>query len=169
MWIFFSFYRRPSHWKFGEKKQLPFTCEEGSQKVFLQIMKSKISLKEDATEGVKFLFLSKSGIIIALGDVNHHLWKQLTQTNKHTHTHTHRAHFQRKLSVVQLSLGSSSRYGALKRKRLLVSCKSSSISWTVPQSSSLWYEQDLPGQGGGVKASRHTTTTTPSSPPTASI
>jgi hypothetical protein len=89
MWIFFSFYRRPSHWKFGEKKQLPFTCEEGSQKVFLQIMKSKISLKEDATEGVKFLFLSKSGIIIALGDINHHLWKQLTQTNKHTHTHTH--------------------------------------------------------------------------------
>jgi hypothetical protein len=31
--------------------------------------------------------------------------------HKHTHTHTHRAHFQRKLSDVQLSLGSSSRYG----------------------------------------------------------
>jgi hypothetical protein len=51
----------------------------------------------------------KSSIIIALGYVNHHLWKQLTQT--HTHTHNYSAHFQRKLSDVQLSLGSRSRYG----------------------------------------------------------
>jgi hypothetical protein len=37
-----------------KNNNLSFTCEEGSQKVVVQIVKSKIPLKENATEGVKF-------------------------------------------------------------------------------------------------------------------
>jgi hypothetical protein len=99
---------------------------EGSQKVFVQIVKSKISLKEDATEGVKFLFLTKSSIIIALGYVNHHLWKQLTQTHTHTHRQpTFKGSYQmcncRWVVVVVVVVVGVEEHGALKRKRLLVS------------------------------------------------
>ncbi len=108
-----SFYRCPSNWKFGKKnknknKNLPFTCEEGSQKVFVQIVKSKIHWRRRPLKAwnffswVQVVLLLHSAMSTTIYEISWH---------KHTHTHTHRAHFQRKLSDVQLSLGSSSRYG----------------------------------------------------------
>jgi hypothetical protein len=147
---FLSFYRCPSHWKFVKKNthtqennNLSFTCEEGSQKVFVQIVKSKIPLKENATEGVKFYSWVKVVVLLL------HLAMSTTiyENSWHTYTEpTFKGSYQMcncRWVVVVVVVGVEE-HGALKRTRLLVSCKSSSCSWTVPQSSSLWYEQDLP-------------------------
>ncbi len=107
MWIFLSFYRCPSHWKFVPKKNNKKTTiylshvKKGLKKLLSKLWRAKYHWRRTPLKAWSFLFLSKSSsIIIALGYVNHHLWKQLT--------HIHRAHFQRKLSDVQLSLGGSS-------------------------------------------------------------
>jgi hypothetical protein len=82
--------------------------KKGPKKFLSKLCRAKYHWRRTPLKAWNFDSWVKSSIIIALGYVNHHLWKQLTQN---THTYTHRAHFQRKLSDVQLWLGSSSRYG----------------------------------------------------------
>jgi hypothetical protein len=105
---FFVILQMPFTLKVWKEKTIYLShVKKGPKKFLSKLWRAKYHWRRTPLKAWNFYSWLKSSIIIALGYVNHYLWKQLTQTYTHTEPH-----FQRKLSDVQLSLGgSSSRYG----------------------------------------------------------